>query len=262
MLKTKIFTTLLIALAVLFAQVGTAAAAPLAQDTTPITGEIVSITVETDEEGLSTVVVEVLDEFDETQTLRLSVETALTLGLITMDPDTNEPVADETKVGETVEVDPATVLTEEEESNHIISTLLGMFFDEDASVIDSYHDDGYGFGVIAQAMWMSQNFSDDASLTGDILVAKKDKDFEAFFEAHPEYLAEGEEVPTNWGQFKKAFSNKKNNLGSVVSGQADEATDEETSPGNGHGKDKNDNGKGNGKDKDKSNNGKGNGNNK
>ncbi|HSG44582.1 MAG TPA: hypothetical protein VLA72_15645 [Anaerolineales bacterium] len=262
MLKTKIFTTLLLALAVLFAQVGTVAAAPLAQDTTPITGEVVSITIETDVDGLPTaVVVEVLID-GETQTLRLSVETALAMGLITLDPDTNQPVVDETKVGETVEVDPTAVLTEEEESNHIISTLLGMFFDEDASVIDGYHEDGFGFGVIAQAMWMSQNFSEDTSLAGDILTAKKDKDFEAFFEAHPEYLAEGEEVPTNWGQFKKAFSNKKNNLGSVVSGQADETTDEESSPGNGQGKDKNNNDKGKGKDKDKSNNGKGKGNNK
>ena len=260
MLKTKIFTILLLAMAVLFAQVGTAAAAPLAQENTPITGEILSITVETDGDGIATVVVEVLDEFGETQTFRLSVETAVTLGLITLDPETDEPVVDETKIGETVEVDPATVLTDEEESNHIISILLGMFFDEDASVIDEYHEDGYGFGVIAQAMWMSNNFSGDGSLAGDILVAKKSKDFEGFFEAHPEYLTEGQEIPTNWGQFKKAFSNKKNNLGSVVSGQADETTDEKSSPGNGHGKDKDkDN---NGKGKDKSNNGKGKGKNK
>ena len=253
MLKTKVISTLLLALAVLFAQVGTVAAAPANQETTPITGEVLSITVEVDADGLATVVVEVLDELGETQTLRLSVETALALGLITLDPETEEPVVDETKVGETVEVDPTTVLTEEEESNHIISTLLGMFFGEDAGVIDSYHEDGYGFGVIAQAMWMSKNFSDDASLTGDILEAKKNKDFEAFFEAHPEYLAEGEEIPTNWGQFKKAFSNKKNNLGNVVSGHADDDGDENSTPGNGHGK---------GKDKDKSNNGKGKGKNK
>jgi len=251
MLKTKVISTLLLALAVLFAQFGTAAAAPLAQETTPITGEVLSITVETDADGLATVVVEVLDEFGETQTLRLSVETALALGLITLDPDTNEPVVDETKIGQPVEIDPATVLTEEEESNHIISTLLGMFFGEDAGVIDSYHEDGYGFGLIAQAMWMSKDFSGDASLTGDILVAKKDKDFEAFFEAHPEYLVEGEEVPTNWGQFKKAFSNKKNNLGSVVSGQADETADEQTSPGKGKGKDKDKSNNGNGKGKNK-----------
>jgi len=256
-LKTKIFTILLLAMAVVFTQVGTAAAAPLTQDTTPITGEILSITVEIDAEGLATVVVEVLDELGETQTIRLSVENALALGLITLDPETGEPIVDEAKVGEVVEIDPATVLAEEEESNHIISILLSMFFDEDASVIDTYHEDGYGFGVIAQAMWMSKNFSGDANLAGDILVAKKNKDFEAFFEAHPEYLAEGEEIPTNWGQFKKAFANKKNNLGSIVSGKADETTDEQSSPGNGHGKDKDKSNNGNGKDKEKSNNGKG-----
>ena len=253
MLKTKIITTLLLVFAVAFTQIGTAAAAPLNQDTTPITGEVLSITVETDADGLTTVVVEVLDELGETQNLRLSVENALALDLITLDPETGEPVVDEAKVGEVVAINPTAVLAEEEESNHIISILLGMFFDEDASVIDAYHEDGYGFGVIAQAFWMSQNFSGDATLAGDILVAKKNKDFEAFFEAHPEYLAEGEEIPTNWGQFKKAFSNKKNNLGTVVSGQADETTDEQSSPGNGHSKDKSNNGNG----KDKSNNGKG-----
>lgn len=258
MSKIKLITTFLLAFAVLFTQVGSVAAAPLAQDTTPITGEIQNITIETDDVGVTTVVVEILDDLGETQTIRLSTETALALGLITLDESTNEPVVDETKIGETVEIDPSTVIVEEEEveeSHHIISTLLGMFFGEDAGVIDSYHDDGYGFGVIAQAMWMSKNFSDDASLAGDILEAKKNKDFDAFFEAHPEYLAEGEAVPTNWGQFKKAFSNKKENLGSVVSGHADDSNDENSTPGNG-------NGQGKGKDKDKSNNGNGNGNGK
>lgn len=256
MLKTKIITPLLLTFAVLFAQVGTAAAAPLNQDTTPITGEILGITVETDGDGLATVVVEMLNELGETQTIRISVEDALALELITLDPDTDDPIVDESKFGETVEIDPSIVITEEDESHHIISTLLAAFFGEDAGVIDSYHEDGYGFGVIAQAFWMSKNFSGDATLAGDILVAKKNKDFDTFFETHPEYLAEGEEIPTNWGQFKKAFSNKKNNLGSVVSGQADETTDEKSSPGNGHGKDKNNDSKGKGKDKSNNGNGK------
>ena len=251
MVKTKIITTLLLAFAVLFTQIGTAAAAPLNQDTTPITGEIQSITVETDSDGLTTVVVEVLNALGEIQTIRLSVDDALTLELITLDPDTDDPIADESKLGEIVEIDPSTISTEEEESHHIISILLAAFFGEDAGIIDSYHEDGYGFGVITQAFWMSQNFSGDATLAGDILVAKKNKDFEAFFEAHPEYLAEGEEIPTNWGQFKKAFSNKKNNLGVVVSGQADDTTDDQSSPGNGHGKNKDKGNNGNGKSKGK-----------
>ena len=131
---------------------------------------------------------------------------------------------------------------------------------EDASVIDGYHDEGFGFGVIAQSLWISQNLGGDASLTEDILLAKQNKDFETFFENHPEYLAEGESIPTNWGQFKKALSGKKNNLGVVVSGHANnsnsETTTEQTQPGNGHG---HGNGNGNNKNENK---GKGKGKNK
>jgi hypothetical protein len=137
--------------------------------------------------------------------------------------------------------------------------LLAAFFEVDASVIDDYHDDGFGFGVIAQSLWMSQNLGGDTSLTEDILLAKQDKNFETFFENHPEYLTEGEAVPTNWGQFKKAVSDKKNNLGVVISGQADSddvLVQESLQPGNGNG-----NGNSN-KDKEKNNNGKGKGNNK
>ncbi len=56
MSKTKVFAGVLLVLAVLFAQVGTALAAPVAQDTTPIKGTIQSITTET-VNGVTTVVV-------------------------------------------------------------------------------------------------------------------------------------------------------------------------------------------------------------
>ena len=259
MLRTRILAGILIITAMLFAQTGTAFAAPQIQETTPIVGTISSITIETDEFGVTTVLVTVVDDLGGEQTVRLSVETAVTLGLIALDPDTMEPTVDETQIGMPVEIDPTIVMPDEEaaeESNHPISMLLAAFFGEDASIVDSYHEDGYGFGVIAQALWMSQSFSGDASLTEGILQAKTDKDFEAFFEAHPEYLAEGEAIPTNWGQFKKALSEKKNNLGSVVSGKAekdkteDGSATEDTQPGNG--KDKNNNKSNNGKGKEKS----------
>jgi len=265
MSKTKLFTGLLLIAAVLFAQVGTVFAAPQAQDTTPITGTIQSITLETDTNGVTTVVVTVMDDMGGTQTLRLSVDTAVVLGLVTLDTTTGEPVVDEAQVGETVEIDPTTVIPEEEtaeESYSIIAEILGSFFSEDPSVIDGYHEDGFGFGVIAQSLWISQNLGGDASLTGDILQAKQDKDFETFFETHPEYLAEGESAPTNWGQFKKALSDKKNNLGTVVSGHGNNPNDEslttdQTQPGNGNG-----NGHGNGNNNGKENKGKGKGKNK
>jgi hypothetical protein len=259
MLNTKLFASILIVLAVLFGQVGIVAAAPPVQDTTPITGTVQSITTETDSNGVTTVLVTLLDDQGATQTVRLSLETAIALGLVTLDPTTQAPVVDETQIGQTVEIEPGTVIPEEEEDIHPIAAILASFFDEDPSVVNGYHEDGFGFGVIAQAMWISRNLTatedgpGNASLAEDILVAKQTKDFETFFETHPEYVVD-DELPSNWGQFKKALSDKKNNLGVIVSGQED--PDTSTDPltgqdhGNGKGKDKD---KGNGKDKDKKN---------
>ena len=56
MFKTKLLTGVLLVLAVLFAQVGTAFAAPVGQETT-ITGTIVSVIPETDTNGVTTVLV-------------------------------------------------------------------------------------------------------------------------------------------------------------------------------------------------------------
>lgn len=231
MSKIKLFASIFLVLAVLFTQVGNVAAAPQLQDTTPVTGTVETITTETDADGVTTVLVTLLDDQGGTQTLRLSVEAAVMLGLVTLDPITTEPVVDETQVGQIVEIDPTTILPEEpsQESFHPIAWLLGEFFNEDPAIIEGYHEDGFGFGVIAQALWISQNLtgteseSGNVSLAEDILQAKEDKNFEAFFEAHPEYLGEGA-VPTNWGQFKKSLQEKKNNLGVVVSGQEEPET--------------------------------------
>ena len=259
MLNLNRIASLLIVLAVLFGQVGNVAAAPHAQETTPLTGTIQNVTTETDAAGVTTVLVTLLDDEGKTQTVRLSLETAVTLSLVTLDPTTQEPVVDETQVGQTVEIDPTTVIPEEttEDSVHPIAWILAQFFGEDPSVIDSYHEDGFGFGVIAQALWISRNLTategapGDASLAQEILVAKETKDFEAFFEAHPEYVIDGE-LPSNWGQFKKALSDKKNNLGVIVSGQEDpNSSTDSLLPGqdHGNGKDKNDKDKKDKKDK-------------
>ena len=244
MFKTKLLASILLAIAVLFAQVGLVAAAPTAQDTTPITGTIQSITTETDANGVTTVLVTLLDDQGATQTVRLSVDTADALDLVTLDLVTNEPLVNESQVGQPVEIDPTTVIPDEtpEEPIHPIAALLAAFFGEEASVVNDFHEDGFGFGVIAQALWMSKNINDDASLAGDILQAKKDGDYSAFF---PEGT---ENVPTNWGQFKKAVSEKKNNLGVIVSGHAnpDDTTNPAAQKEHGNSKDK-----GNGKDKNK-----------
>lgn len=266
MSKTKLLTTLLLAMVVLFAQVGTAAAAPQAQDITTIKGIIHSITVDVDTDGNPIVLVELADDLGNvTQTIQFTLEEATYLGLVKVDPDTSEVVPNNylLETDGNFVPDLASIVEEPvDESNHPISVILAAFFGGEASAIDEYHEDGYGFGVIAQALWISRGISDSEDGTVDpevvslVLQAKTDKDFDAFFEAHPELLAEGESAPTNWGQFKKLLSEKKDNLGSVVSGKADKdkaedvATVEQSQPGNG--KDKNNDKSNNGKGKDKS----------
>ena len=248
MFKIKLLAGVLLVFMIITAQVGMVAAAPLTQDTSPITGTVQSITTETDANGVTTVLVTLLDDQGATQAVRLSVETAVALGLVTLDPTTNQPVADETQVGQTVEIDPTTVIPDEtpaEEAAHPIAALLAAFFGEDATVVNEYHEDGFGFGVIAQALWLSKNLNGDASVAGLILEAKQSGDYSDFT------LSDGS-TPSNWGQFKKEVLQKKNNLGVIVSGQADTETDEESQDeqvqekdGNGQNKEKNkDKGKG------------------
>ena len=249
MFKTKLLAGVLLVFTLLTAQVGMAAAAPLAQDTTiTISGIVTEIgEPETDENGVTTVLVTLLLEDQTTQIVRISDVLAAGLEIgqqVSLQVDPNDVIPDEEPAEETV---------------HPIAALLAAFFDEDPSIVDGYHEDGFGFGVIAQALWMSRNLTGtedetgDASLAEQILQAKEDHDYSAF----TDFFEDGF-VPTNWGQFRKEVLQKKNNLGVIVSGQADSETDEQLQDaqlqdeqvqeknGNGHGKDKN-NGKGKGK---------------
>jgi hypothetical protein len=244
--KTKLLTGVLLVLVVLFAQVDTVLAAPATQVTTPISGTIQSITTEAGSNGVTTVLVTLLTDAGQTQTVRLSVETAVALGLVAMDPNTNAVTVDQTKVGQPVDVDPSTVIPDQqpgEETINPIAAILAKFFNVDPAVVQGYHDDGFGFGVIAQAMWMAKGLSNDAEGTvvdaGLILQAKKTGDYSAF-------TLPDSSIPTNWGQFKKAAMGKeKHNLGVIVSGHATIDETQQAQPNNGQG---NGNGNGNGKD--------------
>ncbi len=258
MFKAKLLTGLVLVMAVLFAQVGTAFASPAAQDTTPITGAIVEVTTETDESGITTVLVTVQDDMGATQTVRLSVETAVALGLVTVDPATNA-VTVVAQPGQTVEIDPTTVIVDDGEGDavHPIASILGSFFGVDPALVNEYHEEGFGFGVITQAMWISRNVNGDASVAGLILQAKQSGDFSNILLSDGTVLTMPDgTVPSNWGQFKKALLEKKNNLGGIVSGHADpEGTgdplllqDNRNGNGNGHGYGRDNNpGKGKGK---------------
>jgi len=265
--KLKLIFSLTMMFVVLFAQAGNAAAAPLAQTPTPIAGTVTNIELSTNANNVTTVLVTLTDAQNATQTVRISIDTANSLGLLDSNGQpialTGDPVV--------VTIDSTAVIpdpTTEEEPVNPISALLAGFFDVDASVVDGYHTDGFGFGVIAQALWMSKNLGGDASLAGDILQAKQDKDFAAFFEAHPELLTDGQTVPTNWGQFRKTILTKKQNLGVVVSGHGNDSNSpaqSEHGNGNGNGNNNGNNGNGNnngnGQGNGNGNNGNGHGNN-
>ena len=234
MSKMKFITGGLLVLAVLFAQVGTVFAAPTLQGMTPITGTVTNVETQTDTNGVTTVLV-TLDNMGQVQTVRISLADAETLGLVTVDPVTNVVrVVDQTGKPP-LTIDSAMVIPDQEENVNPIAALLASFFGKDAGQVNELHLDGFGFGVIAQALWMEKNL--DGSISAqDILQAKKDNDFSAFTVQLPDGTSY---TPTNWGQFKKAVLEKKNNLGMIVSGHA---TNEGTDTGsgflqnNGHGK--------------------------
>jgi len=152
-----------------------------------------------------------------------------------------------------VTIDSSQVIPDEEPAPapvHLISQLLADFFfngdTQMAGVIDSFHtgdndaNQVFGFGVIAQALWMSKSFTDDgtadADLVGLILQAKSSGDYSQL----SQYFDEGTDI-TNWGQLQKALrdNKEKHNLGVIISGHGDDSSQNtEHGKNNNHGKGK------------------------
>jgi hypothetical protein len=198
-MKTKLLISLLAAIMLVALQVGAAAAAPAAQDPTPV-----------------------------------EPPTEEACGSTETPPTTPTDVAPTTTDTTTTEEETPT----EEESNHPVAQALADFFcgalGVDYDTIVGFHEgteesDGYGFGVIAQALWAANELGVDPA---EVLAAKTSGDYSGFT------MPDGS-TPTNWGQFRKALA--KHSLGEIVSGKADplgetgEAVTASTSVhGNGH----------------------------
>ena len=256
----KIIVSLTLVIALLTLSVGTVFAQETVED---VTGTVQSISIETDAEtGETTVVVEVLDATTgESQFVRISEADAVALGLVTTDPVTGEPVVVEEAVGSETTIGGDVIIpdedTGEEEQEHPVGSALGEYFGEllgvDYDMIMEFHegsedgDNGMGFGVIAQALWLTSQ-AEGAFTVEELLKAKRDHDYSLIT------LGESESTPENWGDVVK-FLKKGENLGSIMSGKADngepddevETTELQSGKGNGKGNGK-DNGKGNGKD--------------
>ena len=243
MKNTKFLVSLTLVFAVLVAQVSAVFAAPAV-----IIGMVQSITLETNTNtAVTTVLVTVMDN-GKSQTVRITLESAITLGIIILGADGN-PVINELILGQPVEIDPATVITNEQMDQHPVGSALATFFsdiiDLDYETIMAAHTEGTGFGVIAQALWLTRKLDGDANLFLLIIHAKKNNDFSAFA------LGDDGTTPKNWGQFKKVVMDGKKSKPGIVLVDKDN-----NGAGNGNG-----NGNGNNKEKDKDekqNNGKGN----
>ena len=247
--KMNFFVSLLLAISLLLIQVGRVFAAPALQADTPVGGTVQSITLETDPTtGVITVIMTLMDENQLSQSARVSLESAITLGLVALDGDGNAMI-NELALGQPLEVDPAFLIPDVEEEQHPVGNALATFFSDiaglDYEAIMTAHDEGMGFGVIAQALWLTTKLEGNAEIFQSILLAKQTGDYSAF-------TVDGT-TPSNWGQLKKAILNtdKKNGVGAVMS------TPRNNENGNGNDKNKdnnrneNGNGKGNNGDKDK-----------
>src|SRR5574340_1677085 len=91
MLKTRHLAGLAMTLALILAQAGQAAAAPLAD---PLVGTITGISEGTDSGGTTVIVVNYTDTDGNSQTTQLSLADAEQLGLISVDPITGEVIVD------------------------------------------------------------------------------------------------------------------------------------------------------------------------
>lgn len=254
MLKTKFLISLVLSITILVSQVGAVFAAPALQGPALITGTVQSITLETDiNTGITTVLFSVLDENELSQMLRISLETAIPLGLVMLDGDGN-PVINDSALGQLTEIDQTTVIPDEEADRHPVGNALAAFFSDITGLnydqIMTAYNKGMGFGVIAQALWLTTKLEGNSDVFQLILDAKESGDYSAFI------LGNGS-TPKNWGQLRKAIldANKNGSLGIVMSNKAKNNNGNSNGSDNGNNQDKD-------KDKNKDKDNLGNGNNK
>ena len=251
MKKAKIIISILLASVLILLQVATVLAAPAASSSKTIAGTVKEVTLETDVNTVvTTVLVTIIDKKGVSQTVRIGEQTASDLGLLDYDDDGNPFIVD--PLPEFIEIKSTDVIANEDAKNPVGSALATFFSDItglDYDAIMDAHSEGYGFGVIAQALWLTRKLDGDASIFQQILQAKKDGDFSQF-------TFEDGTSPTNWGQFRKAIlgGDKKGSLGFVMSQK-----NKETNGNGGTPNDGNANGKNNKDNKDKPNKDNGNG---
>ena len=236
--RTKFTLSLILTLSILLVQAGAVFAAPALKDQNPVTGLVQSITLEADTiTGVTLVSIDILDNNQRVQTIRVSLETAIAQGFVVLNGD-GKPGINNAALGQQIEIDPSIIIPTRQENQHPVGSVLATFFSDitglEYETVMSAHEQGVGFGVIAQTLWLTTKLEGDAETFQALIEAKLTGDFSAF-------VLEDGSMPRNWGQLQKAIlaKDEKNNRGVIISDS---------------------NGNGTGNDKDKDNNGNGNGN--
>ena len=238
--KRNVIISLFLAISFLIVQAEGVLAAPDLQAFPPIQGILQKITLETDSStGITTLNLEVR-KGQELQTVRVSQETALKLGIVMLDSD-GKPVINEKILGKHVEIDLINVLPEDEEKRHPVADALATFFfeslgtenDQIYDLIMDTHDQGVGFGVIAQVLWLTQEIPGGGNLDDfkTLLTVKQS----GIYTGLPFVDENGATItPKNWGELRTAILAGKPivNLGTIISSRNND--DNGNNPNNDH----------------------------
>jgi hypothetical protein len=201
--KTKLSLSLVLAFSLLLIQVGGAFAAPAWQGSIAVGGIVQSLTLETDPAtGITTVIVDLVDENEALQSIRVSQKTAIALGLVVLNED-GKPGINDLALGLRVEINPKDVIPVEATSEHPVGSALATFFSDiagiDYATIMAAHEQGVGFGVIAQMLWLTTKLKGNSDVFEALLYAKQTGDYSDFT------LESDGSTPKNWGQLRNAI---------------------------------------------------------
>jgi hypothetical protein len=234
----KIFVSILLAIALVTLGTGTVFA-----QTESVSGTVEAVEFGTNENGEAIVLVTISGQ---TEPVQISVETAEALGLVTTNVETGEVTVTESAVGSDVTIESENIIPdegeEETDNEHPVGSALSNFFGEllgvEYETVMEQHESGFGFGVIAQALWLTNQIDGDTETFVALLEAKESGDYSNIV------LADGS-TPNNWGDVVRSLKQGEN-LGSVMSGHAtnNESSEDDEDNGKGLGNENRGNGAG------------------
>lgn len=228
MRKAKLFMVFLI-LILIMTQFSMVSAAPSFDVADSLSGTVTKIVLTTAATGESTVWVTLVDSQGREQVVQVSLAVALEYHLVVYENDVLVPNEGILNTEITLPINP--IPDDGNEIMHPVASALAVYFSEipgvDYDFLMSAHEDGFGFGVIAQALWLTSKLEGDSAMLDQILQAKVSGDYSGFT------LEDGTPI-TSWGQFKQAVmdGDKKGNLGVVMSSRE---KDQGSSGNNGNG---------------------------